>query len=282
MPSTPAAPAPTLTVATANVNGLRAAARNGMRDWVYRCEADIVTLQEVRAPDALVPELVAEVFGDGWQVVHAESNAKGRAGVAVVTHLPIECVDAGDDEPCFAGTGRWIEANVRLPDQFGTLTVVSAYAHTGDAEVPERMEEKLAWFDAATRRVEQLRAEGCHVLLTGDLNVAHRDSDVKNWKGNLGVAGCHPDERARFDRWVDTLGWVDVGRALAHPDRAPYTWWSFRGRAFDSDAGWRIDYQFATPEFAALAVEARVDRAPSYDERWSDHAPMVAVYRLRR
>ena len=141
------------------------------------------------------------------------------------------------------------------------------------------MAEKLAWFDAATDRLETLRGDGGHVLFTGDLNVAHRDSDLKNWKGNVGKAGCHPDERARFDRWTDDLGWVDVARALADdPDRVPYTWWSYRGRAFDTDAGWRIDYQFATPELAARATTARVDRAAAYDQRWSDHAPVVVTY----
>lgn len=266
-----------LTVASANVNGLRAAARNGMRGWVYRREPDIVTLQEVRAPDALVPGLVAEVFGDGWSTAHTEASAKGRAGVAVVTHLPLEGVRDGSDEPCFAGTGRWIEADVRLADG-GLLTVVSAYAHTGDAASPERMAEKLAWFDAATVRLERLRGDGRHVLLTGDLNVAHRDCDLKNWKGNIGEAGCHPDERARFDHWFDELGWVDVARRLAGDVAGPYTWWSFRGRAFDTDAGWRIDYQIATPDLAARAVETWVDRAPSYAERWSDHAPLVVSY----
>ncbi len=267
-----------LTIASVNVNGLRAAARNGMQAWVYRREPDIVTLQEVRAPDALVPELVAEVFGEGWHVVHTEAAAKGRAGVAVVTHLPIDASYDGADEPCFAGTGRWIEADVRLADG-SLLTVVSAYAHTGDADVPARMAEKLAWFDAATARLEHLRSDGRHVLLTGDLNVAHRDTDVKNWKGNIGVAGCHPDERARFDHWFDTLGWVDVARQLAGDVAGPYTWWSFRGRAFDTDAGWRIDYHIATPELAARAADHNVDRAPSYDERWSDHAPVVVSYR---
>lgn len=267
-----------LTIASVNVNGLRAAARNGMQAWVYRREPDIVTLQEVRAPDALVPELVAEVFGEGWHVVHTEATTKGRAGVAVVTHLPIDASYDGADEPCFAGTGRWIEADVRLADG-SLLTVVSAYAHTGDADVPARMAEKLAWFDAATARLEHLRSDGRHVLLTGDLNVAHRDTDVKNWKGNIGVAGCHPDERARFDHWFDTLGWVDVARQLAGDVAGPYTWWSFRGRAFDTDAGWRIDYHIATPELAARAADHNVDRAPSYDERWSDHAPVVVSYR---
>ncbi len=264
-------------MATVNVNGLRAAARKEMPEWVTGCRADVVTLQEVRAPDDLVRDLVEQVFGPGWHVAHAESATKGRAGVAVVSRLPLLRTDAGDDEPCFAGTGRWQEADVTLADG-STLTVVSAYAHTGDADDAARMAEKLAWFDAATARLEHLRADGRHVLLTGDLNVAHRDSDLRNWKGNVGRAGCHPDERARFDRWTDELGWVDVARSLSTEEHVPYTWWSYRGRAFDTDAGWRIDYQFATPALAASATRARVDRAPSYDRRWSDHAPVVVTY----
>ena len=231
-----------LTVATANVNGLRAAARKDMAGWVRTAGADVVTLQEVRAPDDLVGQLVAEVFGPDWHVAHSEATAKGRAGVAVVSRLPFSRTHDAAEQPCFDGTGRWIETDIALPDGT-TLTVVAAYA------------------------------------FTGDLNVAHRDSDLKNWKGNVGKAGCHPDERARFDRWTDDLGWVDVARALADdPDRVPYTWWSYRGRAFDTDAGWRIDYQFATPELAARATTARVDRAAAYDQRWSDHAPVVVTY----
>ena len=269
----------TLTVATVNVNGLRAAARKDMAAWAADCGADVVTLQEVRAPDGLVAGLVAEVFGDDWNVAHTESSAKGRAGVAVVSRLPIIRTDDGADEPCFAATGRWLEADVEVAG--GPVTVISAYAHTGDADDPDRMAEKLAWFDAATARLETRRAEGRRVLFTGDLNVAHRDADLKNWKGNVGRAGCHPDERARFDVWTDQLGWVDIARSLADSDDdMAYTWWSYRGRAFDTDAGWRIDYQFATPDLAATAVECRVDRAASYDQRWSDHAPVVARYVL--
>jgi len=264
------------TVATVNVNGLRAAARKGMQEWANAGDFDVVTLQEVRAPDDLVPELVTQTLGDGWQLVHAEATAKGRAGVAVVSRLPISQSWSGEGEPCFEGLGRWQEAEIALPG--GPVTVISAYAHTGDAADPERMAQKLAWFESATARVELLRADGREVLLTGDLNVAHRDSDLKNWKGNVGKAGCHPDERAHFDHWVDTLGWVDVARSISANDSTEYTWWSYRGKAFDTDAGWRIDYQFATPGMAQCAVSSRVDRAEAYDQRWSDHAPVVVSY----
>ncbi len=115
----------TLTVATANVNGLRAAARKDMAAWASGCGADIVTLQEVRAPDELVADLVEQVLGPGWHVAHAEANAKGRAGVAVLSRLPFTRTDAGDGIPSFAATGRWQEADLELPGG-GTLTVVCA------------------------------------------------------------------------------------------------------------------------------------------------------------
>ena len=268
-----------LTVASINVNGLRAAARNGMAQWVAQRRPDVVTLQEVRAPDDLVEGLATEILGEGWHLAHAESDQKGRAGVAVASRLPLSAWRTVDDESRFVGKGRWIEADLEMPDG-RTLTVVSVYVHTGDETSPERMAEKLAFLDAMTSRMEVLRAQGRHVLITGDLNVAHREVDLKNWKGNLTSAGFLPEERAWFDRWFDALGWVDVGRSLAGDGPGPYTWWSFRGRAFDNDAGWRIDYQIATPELASLAVSTSVDRAPSYAERWSDHAPVVVTYRL--
>lgn len=268
-----------LTIASINVNGLRAATRNGMAAWIEQCQPDVITMQEVRAPDEMVAELVRKLCGKDWTVVHSEASAKGRAGVAIASRRPIIVGESDVTLASFASSGRWIEGDVQLPGGHA-VTVVSAYAHTGDHEIPERMDEKLAWFDAATDRLESLRADGREVLFTGDLNVAHRDSDLKNWKGNIGVAGCHPDERARFDRWFDDLGWVDVARSRAGDGPVPFTWWSFRGRAFDNDAGWRIDYQIATPGLAARAVSARVDRAASYADRWSDHAPVVVEYRF--
>ncbi len=264
-----------LRIATVNVNGLRAAARKGMHDWLDEAKPDIVTLQEVRAPD----ELVADLMGEGWHIVHAECSDKGRAGVAVASRLPILDSRNGDHSRSFVNKGRWIEADIKTGKR-KTFTVISAYAHTGDETSPAKMKEKLAWFDAATERLTELRADGRHVVFTGDLNVAHREADLKNWKGNIGCAGFLPEEQAYFDRWFDDLGWVDVVRA-AHPDDAgPYSWWSYRGKAFDNDAGWRIDYQITTPQLAKSATNAVVHRAPTYDARWSDHAPVVVDYDL--
>ena len=113
----------------------------------------------------------------------------------------------------------------------------------------------------------------------GDVNIAHTNRDIRNWKGNLKTAGFLPEERAYLDSWFGS-GWVDVHRALSGDVDGPYTWWSQRGKAFDNDAGWRIDYQIASPALAALATTARVDRQASWDTRWTDHAPLVVDYSL--
>ena len=272
--------ATSLVLATANVNGLRAAVTNGIGGWFATRRPDIVTMQEVRAPDDMVAGLVEGAAGAGWSVAHHECAAKGRAGVAVASRLAITASRAGlsAGRTAYDDSGRWIEADVVAPDGV-VLTVVSCYVHTGDAESPTRMSEKLAFLAAMTARLEELRTDGRHVVLTGDLNIAHREVDIKNWKGNLTKAGFLPEERAWFDDLYGR-GWVDLGRVLGGEGPGPYTWWSWRGKAFDTDAGWRIDYQIATPGLAARARSAEVDRAPTYAERWSDHAPLAVTFRF--
>jgi len=104
--------------------------------------------------------------------------------------------------------------------------------------------------------------------------------DIKNWKGNLKSAGFLPEERAYLDLWFDELGFADLGRRFGGDGPGPYTWWSNRGKAFDNDSGWRIDYQLATPELAEAARSVDIWRAPSWDTRWSDHAPVTVDYDL--
>ena len=274
-----------LTIATVNVNGIRAAVKNGMEGWVTERQPDIVTMQEIRAPDAMVSDLVRGITGPKWSVVHDECEFKGRAGVAVAAKKPITASRSGlkthskKNAKVYNDTGRWIEADLDTPDGKG-LTVISAYVHTGDAEQPDKMKEKLAFMWAAKERLASLLASNRHVLLTGDLNVAHREFDIKNWKGNLKSAGFLPEERVWFDELFDEFGLVDVARQLSGDGPGPYSWWSWRGKAFDTDAGWRIDYHIASPGLADAALATSVDRAPSYAERWSDHAPVVVTYAL--
>lgn len=268
-----------LRVATVNVNGIRAAYNkhrgqtSGMAEWLAGRDADIVTLQEVRAPDEVVHELTAHA---GLHVVHAPCAAKGRAGVAVLSRAEPTEVRVGNGDDHFDESGRWIEADIPLADG-STLTTISAYVHSGEAGTPRQL-EKYRFLEQISVRLAQIRASGHHGLLTGDLNVGHTERDIRNWKGNLKRAGFLPEERAYFDRFFGEMGWVDVHRTIAGDVDGPYTWWSMRGQAFDTDTGWRIDYQIATPELAATARAAYVDRAVSWAERWSDHAPLVVDY----
>ena len=270
-----------LTIATVNVNGLRAAARKGMGEWIAATSADVITLQEVRAPDELVPDLV----GEGWAVVAEASRLKGRAGVAIAVRESALTADLegvrrglpGLEED--AHSGRWLEIDLGGAAGDGkVVTVISCYLHSGSVEKPQTMIDKYAFLDVMMERLAALRADGRHVVLTGDINIAHTEWDIKNWKGNLKSAGFLPEERAYLDRLTAELGWVDVHRAVHGEGPGPYTWWSQRGKAFDNDSGWRIDYELVTPELAGRATSAQVDRAPSYDIRWSDHAPLVISY----
>ncbi|MPV36666.1 exodeoxyribonuclease III [Georgenia subflava] len=268
-----------LTVATVNVNGIRAAYKRGMGAWIEARRPDVMLLQEVRAPD----EILAEHLGEGWHIAHQASDLKGRAGVAVASRLPATAVRVGlgDGEPP-VDTGRWVEMDLEVPGSTRPLTVVSVYIHSGTART-EKMDLKYAHLDKVDARLDELAREASagdrDVVVGGDFNIVHREVDVKNWKGNHNkVAGALDEEIAYLDRWFDEYGWVDVGRRLGGDGPGPYSWWSWRGKAFDNDSGWRIDYQLATSRLAAGATSAVVDRAPSYDQRFSDHAPVVATY----
>ena len=258
-------------IATVNVNGVRAAFRKGMADWLASTDAEVVALQEVRASTADLTALV----GDEWHVAHDEASAKGRAGVALLSRFPILETRTALGPDDFDSAGRWLECDL---DVHGTpLTAISAYVHSGEVDTPKQV-EKFKMLDAMIERLPQLR-DGL-ALLMGDLNVGHTELDIKNWKGNVKRAGFLPEERAYFDRFFGDIGWVDVGRRSAGDVPGPYTWWSWRGKAFDTDAGWRIDYHAATPQLAERVVDYRVEKAPSYDTRWSDHTPVIAGYEL--
>ena len=275
-------------IATVNVNGVRAAFRKGMGDWLAHRGVDILALQEVRAST----EDLEELLGPEWNILHDAATAKGRAGVALASRnsAVIHRVSLGADD--FDTAGRWLEADYKIGDK--VLTVVSTYVHSGEVDTPKQV-EKFKFLEAMQERLPELAKHSDYALVVGDLNVGHTELDIKNWKGNVKRAGFLPQERACFDRFMGAagetvtgpdgstgkgLGWVDVGRQAAGNVPGPYTWWSWRGQAFDNDAGWRIDYHLATPALAATASNYTVDRADSYDTRWSDHTPVVVDYNL--
>ncbi|WP_405195136.1 exodeoxyribonuclease III [Streptomyces anulatus] len=267
------------TVTSVNVNGLRAAAKKGFVEWLAGTDADVVCLQEVRAELAQLPEGVGTP--EGWHTVHAPAAAKGRAGVSLYSRQAPERTQigfggfgvAGAEE--FDTSGRYVE--IDLPG----VTVASLYLPSGEVGT-ERQDEKERFMAAFLPYLQGLKARaaaaGREVVVCGDWNIAHQEADLKNWKANRKSSGFLPEERAWLTRVLEEAAYVDVVRAL-HPDvEGPYSWWSYRGRAFDNDSGWRIDYQMATPGLAGRAVKAWVERAATHGERWSDHAPVTVVY----
>ncbi|MFK4224138.1 exodeoxyribonuclease III [Streptomyces sp. NPDC019890] len=264
-----------LTVTTVNVNGLRAAAKKGFVEWLAGTAADVICLQEVRAEAHQLPDEVREPAG--WHTVHAPALAKGRAGVSLYTRREPDRVQTGFGSSEFDASGRYVEAD--LPG----VTVASLYLPSGEVGT-EKQDEKMRFMAEFLPYLRELKArsaaDGREVVVCGDWNIAHREADLKNWRGNKKNSGFLPEEREWLSRVFDEAEYVDVMRAL-HPDvEGPYSWWSYRGRAFDNDTGWRIDYQVATVGLAGRAVKAWVERAATHGERWSDHAPVSAVYEL--
>ena len=275
-------------IATVNVNGVRAAYKKGMGEWLAARNVDILALQEVRA----TTEILEELLGPEWDILHDAATAKGRAGVALASRkaASIHRVSLGAED--FDSAGRWLEADYEVGDSI--ITVVSTYVHSGVVDTPKQ-DEKWKFLDAMEARLPELAAHGPYALIVGDLNVGHRELDIKNWRGNRKSAGFLLQERAYFDRFfgpigeivegVDGttgpgLGWVDVGRTFHGEVEGPYTWWSQRGQAFDTNTGWRIDYQLASPALAPKVTNYEIDRASAWDTRWSDHAPVVVDYEI--
>lgn len=262
-----------LRIVTHNVNGIRAAVRRGYADWAAECGADVICLQEMRAPESEVPAEISE----GYHLAYHAGDRAGRNGVALLTRREPDAVRVGFGSAEFDGSGRYIEAD--LPG----VTVASLYLPNGDTQ-GEKYHEKMRFMAEFAQYIrsaaDRLTAAGRELVICGDYNIAHTELDIKAWKTNLKSKGFLPEERAWYGEQVNGGPVVDVLRAL-HPGVAgPYSWWSWRGQAFDNDAGWRIDHHWATPHLAERAISGTVQRAASYAERISDHAPVVVDYDL--
>lgn len=286
----PAAPADgALRVTTVNVNGIRAAVKRGMLDWLAAEAPAVLLLQEVRAEATLAGGLL----GEEWDTIVVPSRAKGRAGVAVAVHkdraglLGLNSIDEGgacdprttlDEVETDVDSGRWVEATVETASGV-RLRVVSAYFHSGEKDTPKQ-EAKMAHLPRIGARMAQLLGKGGYSLVAGDFNIVASASDIKNWRPNHNKsAGVLDEEIVFLHEWMDS-GWRDVTRELAGEVQGPYTWWSWRGKAFDNDAGWRIDHQYVTPALAEFARSFHIGRAASWDARFSDHAPLTVDYVL--
>jgi len=253
-------------VVTLNANGLRSAVSKGLLRWLVRREPDVVCLQEIKAQQADLSDKLLNPAG-----LHANfhfAEARGYSGAALLSRKRPRKVQIGFGVAEFDREGRYVEA------EFSTVSVISVYFPSGSSS-PERQQAKFRFLDAFFPHLKKLRESGREVLLCGDVNIAHRKIDLKNWRSNQKNSGFLPEERAWISRAFDELGWVDVYRRL-HPDATgeSYTWWSNRGQAWAKNVGWRIDYQIATPKTAARARNSEIYKT----RRFSDHAPLVVEY----
>jgi exodeoxyribonuclease III len=253
-----------LRIITLNLNGIRSAARKGFFEWLARSRADIVCVQELKAQaDDLSADMLAPAGYRGY-FHHAEK--KGYSGVGIYTRHQPARVNAGLGIADIDSEGRYVRAD------FGKLSVISVYLPSGSSS-EERQQVKFGFMERFLPHLKKLRAAGREIVLCGDWNIAHKEIDLKNWRGNRKNSGFLPEERAWLTQVFDELGWVDVFRRV--DQRAEqYTWWSNRGQAWARNVGWRIDYHIATPGIAAVARRAAIYK----DERFSDHAPLTIDY----
>ena len=247
-----------------NLNGIRSAATKGFYEWLAQQDADVVCLQELKAQAADMTESMLAPFGYHGHFHYAEK--KGYSGVGIYSRVQPEQVVAGLGIAEFDAEGRYLRAD------YADYSVVSLYLPSGSSG-EERQAVKFKFMEAFTPHLLELRASGCEVVICGDWNIAHREIDLKNWRGNKKNSGFLPEERAWLTQLFDEIGWVDTFRQM-HPELEAYTWWSNRGQAWAKDVGWRIDYQIATPVIARRAHAANIYKA----QRFSDHAPLIIDY----
>jgi len=251
-------------IVSINVNGIRAAQRKGFFDWLPRQKADIFCLQEVRAQADKIEDSVYRP--SRYHTFHEYAERKGYSGVALISRNEPDDVLYGFGSSEFDPEGRYIEA------RYGKLSVVSVYMPSGSSK-EERQLAKFRFMDEFTEHLKAIRASKREYIICGDWNIAHKEIDLKNWKANRKNSGFLPEERAWLDEVFGSHGFVDAFRQVNQAEDQ-YTWWSNRGRAWDNNVGWRIDYQVVTP-----ALRSKITAASIYKrKRYSDHAPLIIDY----
>jgi exodeoxyribonuclease-3 len=252
---------------TLNLNGIRSASDKGFVPWAEQTGADCIGVQEVKAQAADVAGRFEQVAGMPGHYHFAQK--KGYSGVGLFAKKAPSDVKVGFGSKEFDAEGRWIET--RYDTSKRKFSVISCYFPSGSSG-EERQEAKFRFLAKMFPHLVKLKAERDFILV-GDVNIAHKEIDLKNWKGNQKNSGFLPEERAWLTRLFEKAGLVDVFRTL-NDKPEQYTWWSQRGQARAKNVGWRLDYHIATPAIAAKARREEI----YLGQRFSDHAPVVIDY----
>ncbi len=256
---------------TLNLNGIRSAANKGVEAWVAAVAADCMGVQEIKAQANDIAGRFETLGGMSGHFHFADK--KGYSGVGVYSRRTPSEVITGIGCAEFDAEGRYVEVRFDDPQRrdFRKLSIISCYFPSGSSG-EERQLAKFRFLAQMTPHLIRLRAER-EFILVGDVNIAHKEIDLKNWRSNQKNSGFTPEERAWMTHTIDELGLVDVFRTLnPHPEH--YTWWSNRGQAWAKNVGWRLDYHLATPGIATRAKAEFI----FLEQRFSDHAPLVIDY----
>jgi len=232
--------------------------------WLNDQDADIVCLQEVRAQ---VDDIQGdEYWPENYHCFHTQAVKKGYSGVAIFTKKEPESLShkLGIEE--FDQEGRYIECGYK------DFNIASAYFPSGSSG-DVRQEAKYRFLDFFEKKLLECNQNEMPFLFCGDINIVHKEIDIKNWKSNQKNSGCLPEERAWLDKIFEELGCTDAFRSI-NKDSEEYTWWSNRGNAYNNNVGWRIDYQIYNKFFSKTPIRTSVYK----EERFSDHAPLIVEY----
>ena len=255
-----------------NFNGIRSAANKGMEAWVEKTLPDCMCVQEIKAQAADVAGRFESIAGMKGYFQFA--TKKGYSGVGVYSrHEPSDLI-VGFDTGEFDAEGRFVELRFDTPAH--KRSIISSYFPSGSSG-EDRQTAKFRFLDLMYPHLMGLKKKR-DFILCGDINIAHQNIDLKNWKSNQKNSGFTPEERAWMTKLTTEGGIVDTYRQLepSATDTA-YTWWSNRGAAYENNVGWRLDYHLATPELARLARGVSIYK----DEKFSDHAPITIQYDLK-
>jgi exodeoxyribonuclease-3 len=251
-----------------NVNGLNAAMQKGFVDSMVRLDADIVGIQETKLQEAKLTAGMRDMQGyrSYWSFCTVK---KGYSGTAVYTRLEPLGVRRGIGKPEFDDEGRIVEMDL------GDFVFLNVYFPNGQMS-DERLDYKLRFYEAFFDYCDGLRRRGRPLVICGDYNTAHNEIDLKNPKANENTSGFLRIERDWLDR-IAAAGYVDTFRHL-HPDTVKYSWWTYRFKARERDAGWRIDYFFVSADIVARGWlrEAFIDNRIF----GSDHCPVGLVLEI--
>lgn len=242
-----------------NVNGLRAILNKNFQQWVKEASPDILCIQETKLQEAQLTDEIKNI--EGYYSYFSFAERKGYSGVAVYTKLKPLSVKHGIGIPEYDSEGRILIL------EYENFILFNIYYPNGQKD-DIRLKYKLDFYDAVLEYFDKLKAEGKKLVICGDYNTAHREIDIKNPKANEKFSGFLPIEREWIDKFI-SHGYIDTYR-LFHPDEIRYSWWSYRFRAREKNAGWRIDYHFASDNMKDNLINADILN----EVTGSDHCPV--------